>query len=53
MRIGSLFPPENTTTAYAQIYLYYPANDDEQTRVDIIMNNLRLPSSMRKSEKTH
>ena len=51
MRIGSLYPSENTTPAYAQIYLYDPANDDEQTRVDIRMNNLRLPSSMRQSER--
>ena len=51
MIIGSLYPSENTTPAYAQIYLYDPANDDEQTRVDIRMNNLRLPSSMSQSER--
>ena len=51
MRIFSLFPSENIPPEYAQTYLYYPANDDEQTRVDIRMNNLRLPYSMRQSEK--
>ena len=53
MGVGSLYPSENNTPAYAQIYLYDPANDDEQTRVDIRMNNLRLPSSIRQSEKIH
>ena len=48
MIIFSLFPSENTPPAYAQIYIYDPANDDEQKRVDIRMNNFILPSSMRK-----
>ena len=51
MRIGSLLPSENTPPDYAQIYLYDPDNYDEQTRVDIRTNNLRLPFSMRQSEK--
>ena len=29
MRVGSLYPSENNTPAYAQIYLYDPANDSE------------------------
>ena len=29
MRVGSLYPSENNTPAYAQIYLYNPTNDDD------------------------
>ena len=50
--VGSLYPSENNTPAYAQIYLYDPANDSEQSRVDIRMNQLMLPSSMSQNEKT-
>ena len=46
MNFGALYSPTETQPKSGQIYLYNPANIGDESRMDIRMNHLLLPSSM-------
>ena len=46
MHFGALYPPTGSQPKFAQIYLYDPANIGDESRIDIRMNHMRLPSTM-------
>ena len=51
MYFGALYPPNGSQPKFAQIYLYDPTNVVDESRIDIRMNHIQLPSSMSTAEK--
>ena len=51
MHFGALYPQTGSRPKFSQIYLYDPANVGDESRIDIRMNHMQLPSSMSKAEK--
>ena len=51
MHFGALYPPTGSQPKFAQICLHDPANIGDESRIDIRINHMQLPSSMSSVEK--